>query len=546
MSMIKEYNAFKKDPANFVPLSPLSFIQRTAGLFPNRTAVIHGSRKYTYAESFERCRRLASGLQKLGAGPGVTVAVMAFNTPEMVECHTGVAASGGVLNTINVRLDPDTVAYILSHGEAKFLITDTAFAESVTAALAILGDDHGITVIDIDDEMNEGDKTRIGQMTYEELLASGDPDFDWQLPEDEWDAMALNYTSGSTGRPKGVVYHHRGSHLMTMGTIADWQMPQHLCYYYVVPLFHCNGWGHVWAVTALAGTIVCSRAVTAKTVYDAIADHGATHFGGAPIVLGMIVNAVEADRRSFDHTVEVLTAGAPPPAAILEAIEKIGFNVTQVYGLTETYGHTVICTWNSDWDGEDMATRATIKARQGVAMSLTESIVVIDPETGTHVPRDGETIGEIGIKSNTIMKGYLKNPDATREAFHDGYFKSGDLAVMHPDGYVQIKDRLKDIIISGGENISSVEIESALHRHPAVAIAAVVAKPDDKWGEVPCAFVELKPEGQVSEEELIEFTRSHLAGFKRPKQIVFMTIPKTATGKLQKFELRTMVKEGKV
>lgn len=546
MSMYDEYNAFEKDAANHVPLSPLTFIERTAHLFPNHIAVIHGHRQYTYQEEFERCRRLASGLEKLGAKKGDTVAVMAFNTPEMVECHSGVAATGAVLNAINVRLDPDTIAYILEHGEAKILITDTAFAPSVKAAMDILGKDHGITIIDIDDPMNDGEGTKLGQMTYEELLETGDPDYEWRLPDDEWNAMALNYTSGSTGRPKGVVYHHRGSHLMTVGTITDWQMPQHLRYYYVVPLFHCNGWGHVWAVTAMAGTIVCSRAVTAKTVYDAIADHGVTHFGGAPIVLGMIVNAVDADRRPFGHTVEVMTAGAPPPAAILEAIEKIGFNVTQVYGLTETYGHTLMCVWNNEWDGEDFASRAVIKARQGVGMTLTQSVSVIDTETGQAVPADGETIGEIGIKSNTIMKGYLKNPEATREAFVNGYFLSGDLAVMHPNGYVEIKDRLKDIIISGGENISSVEIEGALHRHPAVAIAAVVAKPDEKWGEVPCAFVELKPEGEVTEDELIAFTREHLAGFKRPKQIVFMTIPKTATGKLQKFELRRMVKEGAI
>ena len=546
MSMLDHYNAFEKNTANHVPLSPLTFIARTANIFPNRVGVVHGDRRYTWAEVFARCRQLASGLNAIGIGKGDTVAIMAFNTPEMVECHYGVAASGGVMNTINTRLDPDTIAYILDHGEAKALITDTAFSASVKAALEILGTDHGITVIDIDDAMNTTGGERLGSMSYEDLLTKGDANAPWQLPEDEWDAMALNYTSGSTGRPKGVVYHHRGSHLMTMGTIADWQMPHHLCYYYVVPLFHCNGWGHVWGVTAQAGTIICSRAITAKSVYDAIADHGVTHFGGAPIVLGMIVNALDEDRREFDHTVQVMTAGAPPPAAILEAIEGIGFNVTQVYGLTETYGHTVMCVWNEDWDEVDFSTRATIKARQGVAMTLTESIVVLDDETGQHVPRDGETIGEIGIQSNTIMKGYLKNPKATEQAFINGYFRSGDLAVMHPDGYVEIKDRLKDIIISGGENISSVEIEGVLHRHDAVAIAAVVAKPDDKWGEVPCAFVELKPGASVTEDELIEFTRQHLAGFKRPKQVVFGTIPKTATGKLQKFKLRQMVKEGKV
>ena len=544
--MIKEYSAFQKNAANHVPLSPLTFIEKTASVFPDRIAVVHGDRRYTWAESFARCRRLSSALASLGITKGDTVAVMAFNTPEMVECHYGIAAAGAVLNTINVRLDPDTVAYILGHGEAKVLITDTAFSASVAAALEIMGPDHGITVIDIDDALNDTGGERLGQMTYEDLLEKGDPNAPWHLPEDEWDAMALNYTSGSTGRPKGVVYHHRGAHLMAMGTIADWQMPKHLRYLYVVPLFHCNGWCHVWAVTALAGTIICTRAITPKVVYDAIADHGVSHFGGAPIVLGMIVNAADSDRREFDHIVEVMTAGAPPPAAILEAIEAIGFNVTQVYGLTETYGHTVICTWNEDWDNVDQAERAKIKARQGVGMTLTQSISVIDAETGEEVPHDGETIGEIGIRSNTIMKGYLKNPDATAEAFQNGYFKSGDLAVVHPNGYVQIKDRLKDIIISGGENISSVEVEGVLHRHPAIAIAAVVAKPDDKWGEVPCAFVELKPEMAATEEEVIAFTREHLAGFKRPKQVVFMTIPKTATGKLQKFELRRMVLDGQV
>ena len=544
--MTDKYDSFDKVDANFVPLSPLTFIRRTAGIFPDRTAVIHGRRRYTWAGVFDRCRRLASGLEKLGVGHGDTVAVMAFNTPEMVECHFGVAATGGVLNTINVRLDPETIAYILDHGEARCLITDTAFADTAAKALEILGPDHGITVIDIDDSENDGDGRCLGKMTYEDLLESGNPGYEWRLPRDEWDAMALNYTSGTSGRPKGVVYHHRGSHLMTMGTIADWGMRQHLKYLYIVPLFHCNGWGHVWGVTAMAGTIVCTRAVTAKTIYDAIADHGVSHFGGAPIVLGMVVNAADADRRPFNHTVEVMTAGAPPPAAILEAIESLGFNVTQVYGLTETYGHTVMCVWNEDWDEVSFSDRARIKARQGVAMMLTEDAIVVDQETGKPVPCDGETIGEIGLRSNTVMKGYLKNPDATKDAFDGGYFHSGDLAVMHPDGYIEIKDRLKDIIISGGENISSVEIEGVLHRHPAVAIAAVVAKPDEKWGEVPCAFVEIKDGASITEDELIAFAREHLAGFKRPKQIVFCTIPKTATGKLQKFELRQMITEGKV
>ncbi|CAI8426779.1 MAG: Long-chain-fatty-acid--CoA ligase [SAR116 cluster bacterium MED-G04] len=543
---MNDYDDLEKNRANFVPLSPLSLISRTAALYPDRQAVVHGDRSYTWADVFSRCRQLSSGLKGLGIGRGDTVAVMAANTPEMIECHYGVAASGGVLNTINTRLDPDTIAYILQHGEARVLICDTAFSTSVEAALKSIGDSHGITVIDIADSENASGGTRLGKMDYEALLESGDPEAEWSLPGDEWDALALNYTSGTSGRPKGVVYHHRGSMLMTMGTIADWQMPRHLSYLYTVPLFHCNGWGHVFAVTALAGTLICNRAVTPKAIYDAIADHGVTHFGGAPIVLGMIINADDADRRPFDHTVEVMTAGAPPPAAILEGIESLGFNVTQVYGLTETYGHTVMSIWQGKWDDEDFATRAKLKARQGVPLTITEDAAVLDTETGKPVPRDGETIGEIALRGNTVMKGYLKNPEATEAAFKDGYFRSGDLAVMHPDGYIEVRDRLKDIIISGGENISSVEIENALHRHPAVAIAAVVARPDPRWGETPCAFVELKSGQDVTEEELITFSRQHLAGFKIPKKVVFGEIPKTATGKLQKFTLRERIKAGEV
>ena len=543
---MNDYDDLEKNGANFVPLSPLSLISRTAALYPDRQAVVHGDRRYTWADVFSRCRQLSSGLKGLGIGRGDTVAVMAANTPEMIECHYGVAASGGVLNTINTRLDPDTIAYILQHGEARVLICDTAFSTSVEAALKSIGDSHGITVIDIADSENASGGTRLGKMDYEALLESGDPEAEWSLPGDEWDALALNYTSGTSGRPKGVVYHHRGSMLMTMGTIADWQMPRHLSYLYTVPLFHCNGWGHVFAVTALAGTLICNRAVTPKAIYDAIADHGVTHFGGAPIVLGMIINADDADRRPFDHTVEVMTAGAPPPAAILEGIESLGFNVTQVYGLTETYGHTVMSIWQGKWDDEDFATRAKLKARQGVPLTITEDAAVLDTETGKPVPRDGETIGEIALRGNTVMKGYLKNPEATEAAFKDGYFRSGDLAVMHPDGYIEVRDRLKDIIISGGENISSVEIENALHRHPAVAIAAVVARPDPRWGETPCAFVELKSGQDVTEEELITFSRQHLAGFKIPKKVVFGEIPKTATGKLQKFTLRERIKAGEV
>ena len=544
--MSGKYDEFEKNPANHVALSPLSLIRQTASVYPDRPAIIHGARRYSWSETYTRCRQLASGLAGLGIAKGDTVSVMATNTPEMVECHFGVAATGGVLNTINTRLDAETVAYILDHGEARVLISDIAFAKTIRAALELLGPDHGITVIDIVDSEAEDDGTRLGTMNYETLLAGGDPDYPWQLPDDEWDAMALNYTSGTSGRPKGVVYHHRGSMLMTLGTITDWCPPKHFKYLYTVPLFHCNGWGHTWVVTALAGTIVCNRAVTPKAIYEAIADHGVTHFGGAPIVLGMIINANDEDRRPFNHTVEVMTAGAPPPAAILEGIENLGFNVTQVYGLTETYGHTVMCKWNDDWNDADFSTRSNIKARQGVAMTMTEDAIVLDQETRQPVPCDGETIGEIALRSNTVMKGYLKNPEATAESFAGGYFRSGDLAVMHENGYIEIKDRLKDIIISGGENISSVEVENALHRHPEVAIAAVVAKPDEKWGEVPCAFVELKDGASVTAEELMTFSREHLPGFKIPKHVVFCEIPKTATGKLQKFELRAMIKNGEV
>ncbi len=536
-----KYDDFEKTGANHTPLSPLSFIEKTALLFPDRTAVIHGKRRYSWGDVFDRCKRLASGLEKMGVQKNDTVSVIALNTPEMIECHYGVAATGAVLNTINVRLDAETIAYILGHGEAQFLLTDTMFSSVVSDALELLGDNHGITIIDIADSENTSGGGHLGIMTYEELLKKGDANYDWQPPSDEWNALALNYTSGSTGRPKGVVYHHRGAHLMALGTALDWQLPRHACYYYVVPLFHCNGWCHVWSVTAVAGTIVCSRAVTAKTIYDAIADEGVTHFGGAPIILSMLINAPSSDRRDFSHTVEVMTAGAPPPAAVLQAIEPLGFNVTQVYGLTETFGHTVMCVWDHAWDGLDEQARADIKSRQGVAMTLTDKACVFDSSNGAPTPPDGETIGEIGLRSNTVMKGYLKDKEATSAAFMNGFFKTGDLAVLHPRGYIQIKDRLKDIIISGGENISSVEIEGVLHRHEAVALAAVVAKPDDHWGEVPCAFVELKAGYAVDADELIDFCRVHLAGFKRPKQIIFGEIPKTSTGKLQKFMLRQRI-----
>jgi fatty-acyl-CoA synthase len=445
-----------------------------------------------------------------------------------------------VLNAINTRLDADTIAYILQHGEARAVIIDAELSPEATKAIAQL-DNPDLLVIDILDFQACDNPKAVGEMDYEAFLETGDANAEWDMPGDEWETLAFNYTSGTTNRPKGVVYHHRGAYLMAIGTVADWSLPRHPKYMAIVPLFHCNGWCHTWAMAAVAGTIICTRVVTAKVIYDAIDRHKVSHFGGAPIVLGMILNADDAERKAFDHSIEIFTAGAPPPAAILEGIEKIGFNVTQVYGLTETYGHTLMCAWNSKWDGLDTSERSEIKARTGALMAMMEDMRVVDTETMMDVPADGETIGEILMRGNATMKGYLKNPEATAEAFEGGWFHTGDLAVMHENGYAQVKDRLKDIIISGGENISSVEIEGALHRHPAVFLAAVVAKPDEKWGEVPCAFVELKDGAAASEQEIIDFCRAHLAGFKRPKQVIFGELPKTATGKIQKFELRKLL-----
>ena len=533
-----KYEQFEKRDSNFVPLTPLSFLPRTALMFADKPSVIYGSRRYVWSQTYERCKRLASALVKAGLQKHDTVAVMAANTPELVECHFGVPMAGGVLNTINVRLDARTVAYILNHGEARFLLTDTGFSKTIKQALAEIGRDD-IIVIDIIDDEAKPEGECLGQTDYEAFIAGGDPEFQWEMPKDEWDPIALNYTSGTSGKPKGVVYHHRGSYLMSMGTVTDWDLPRHPSYLYTVPMFHCNGWGHAWTMTALAGTIICIRAITADAIYDLIDKHQITHFGGAPIVLGMIVNADDSIRKPLPHTVQVMTAGAPPPSAILEAVEALGFNVTQVYGLTETYGHTIMCSWNNDWNSYDFATKADLKARQGAAMVHTDSLRIVSLETGEDVPADGQTMGEIWIRGNTIMKGYLKDKDATDDTLSKGWLRSGDLGVMHAGGYMEVKDRLKDIIISGGENISSVEIESVLHRHPAVALAAVVAKKDEKWGEVPCAFIELKEGASATEDEIIAFAREHLAGFKRPKHVIFGTLPKTATGKIQKFELRS-------
>ncbi len=533
--MRDNFEAFDKTPANHVPLSPLSFLKRTATVFPDRCSVIYNARRYTWQETYKRVKRIASALEKRGIGQGDTVAVMAANTPEMVELHFAVPMIGAVLNTINTRLEAETVAYILDHGDARLLIADTGFSDVIAAANAKL--DMPVPVVDIVDADGPGG-TQIGSANYETLASEGDPDFDWRGPADEWQALALNYTSGTSGHPKGVVYHHRGAYLMSMGTPVAWELPRHPVYLYSVPMFHCNGWGHAWTMTLLAGTIVCQRAVTAKGIFEAIETHKVSHLGGAPIVLSMLINAAEEDKRPLTHPVKVMTAGAPPPAAVLEETKALGFEVMQVYGLTETYGHVTQSLWREEWDDLSAAEQAEVQSWQGVAFPMTEEAAVVDRETGAPVPWDGKTQGEIVIRGNTVMKGYYKDKAATESAFSRGHFKTGDAAVQHPNGYIQIKDRLKDVIISGGENISSVEVEGVLYRHPDVAAAAVVAKPDDKWGEVPCAFVELKPGSDPSEEDIIDFCRASMAGFKRPKQVIFGELPKTATGKIQKFVLR--------
>ena len=539
----KYEDGFAPNAANYVPLSPLSFLKRTASIWPHRESVIYGDQRFTWAETYERCIKLASALSKRGFAKGATISLVTANTPEMVECHFGVPMAQAVLNTINVRLDSDTLSYIFDHAETDVLIVDGQFAPSVRAALAQC-ENKDMLIVDVLDAQSGLPEDRVGTITYEELLAEGDANFDWQLPSDEWQALSLNYTSGTSGRPKGVVYHHRGSYLMTMGTVIGWDLPQHPRYLYTVPMFHCNGWGHAWTMTALAGTIVCNRNVAAGPIYKALDEHKITHFGGAPIVLSMLINATDEERRELHHPIKVMTAGAPPPATVLAGIEQMGMEVLQVYGLTETYGHVIQSQWQGDlWDQLPFDEQATLKARQGVTMPMNEEICVIDQDTGQPVPRDGETMGEILIRGNTIMKGYLKNPNATAEAFDQGWYHSGDIAVCHPDGYVEVKDRLKDIIISGGENISSVEVEGVLHKHPSVALAAVVARPDEKWGEHPAAFIELKPDASATADEIIAFCRDHLAGFKRPKTVVFSELPKTATGKIQKFELRKAAKD---
>ncbi|MDQ2082984.1 acyl-CoA synthetase [Xanthobacteraceae bacterium Astr-EGSB] len=539
--MTSPYDAgLDKNPANHQPLTPLTLLERAAAVFPDHTAIIHGRLARSYRDFYTRSRRLASALAKAGVRRGDTVSVMLANTPAMLEAHYGVPMAGAVLNTLNTRLDAAILAFTFDHAETRLLITDREFSKVIKEALALARTKP--IVVDYDDPEFSGTGERLGDIEYEDFLASGDPDYRWDMPADEWDAITLNYTSGTTGDPKGVVYHHRGAYLLAVANIITCAMGRHPVYLWTLPMFHCNGWCFPWSLSVVAGTHVCLRAVRTAAMYDAIATHRVTHLCGAPIVMATLLNAADTDRKPLPHTVQFVTAAAPPPEAVLAAMKAAGFNVTHVYGLTECYGPAVVNDWHAEWDALPAAEQAARKARQGVRYPCLERLDVLDPETLQPVPRDGETLGEVMMRGNVVMKGYLKNKSATDKAFAGGWFHTGDLGVMHPDGYIQLKDRSKDIIISGGENISSIEVEDALYKHPAVAVVAVVARPDDKWGETPCAFVELRDGKEASAEDLIAWCREHLAAYKCPRAIVFTEVPKTSTGKIQKYKLREMAK----
>ena len=531
-----------KNEANYVPLSPLTFLERTKDIFPNYEALVYESRSYTWGEVYKRCVKFASALDKLGVKTGDTVSIMAFNTPEIFEAHYSIPMVGAVINAINTRLDPNTVSYILQHSDAKVLIVDRQFHDVIEKALKSVK--NKITIIDIEDQdIDTSSFKKIGELEYESFLNTGDENYEWKKPKDEWEAISLGYTSGTTGNPKGVVYHHRGSYLMATGSVTAWNMPNKLNFLCVVPMFHCNGWCYPWTLAMLHARVICLRNIDVKKMFELIDKYEVTHFGGAPIVLNMIVNAPKEDQKDLKRKVNVLTAGAPPPSIIFEKMENLGFEVMHVYGLTETYGHMLQCAWNDDWNSLEKNQKNEIKARQGVRYPNTEGAIVMDPETMKPVPKDGKTMGEIMIRGNIVMKGYYKDKEATDKSMAGGWFHSGDLAVTHPDGYIKIQDRSKDIIISGGENISSIEIENVIAKHPSVSLAAVVAKPDEKWGETPCAFVELIKDKQATEKEIIDFCRETLAGFKLPKSVIFCDLPKTSTGKIQKFELRKKIKD---
>tara|TARA_B100001059_G_C17827761_1_gene582534 strand:- start:802 stop:2430 length:1629 start_codon:yes stop_codon:yes gene_type:complete len=531
----------EQNKANYIPLTPLSFLDRIKDVYPDYEAIVYKQRKYNWKQVYDRCTQFASALTKIGIGEGDTVSIMAANTPEIFEAHYSIPMTGGVINTINTRLDAKTVGYILDHSDAKVLIVDRQFHDVAVNALEQVNRD--IVVIDIDDQQAGLENSRsIGDLEYESFLETGDHDFEWIRPNDEWQAIGLSYTSGTTGKPKGVVYHHRGSYLMSMGSVTAWNMPNKLTYLYTVPMFHCNGWGYPWTLAMLHAKIIFIRNIVVKEIFQLISQYKVTHFGGAPIVLNMIANAPQEEQLAIPNKVYVMTAGAPPPSSILKKMHSLGFEVMHVYGLTETYGHVVHCAWNETWDSLDQEKQSELRSYQGVRYPHTEEIAILNPDNYKPVPNDGTTMGEIMIRSNTVMKGYYKNPEETKNSMKEGWFHSGDLAVRHPNGYIQVKDRSKDIIISGGENISSVEIENTITKHPSVSLAAVVAKPDEKWGETPCAFIELHEGQLVDEEELSKFCRKHLAGFKMPKTFVFCILPKTSTGKIQKFELREQAK----